>query len=907
VKTIRLHLFVVFGFAALLFTSIPLTLSNAITDLRFGWITRPATGSVVVVAIDPRSLDAVGIWPWPRHLHAELIERLQRAGATDIAFDVDFSSSSDKTSDEAFAAGLAAAGGSVVLPIFKQIGRGTDAGALHITQPTKQLRDSAWLALVNVATDRDSRIRTYPLGDVIQGQFVPSLGALLSGRIDPSGSPFLVDFGIEIGSVPVVSYVDVLKGDAAALGAIAGKKAIIGGTAVELGDRFSVPRYGIISGPMLQALATESLIQDRVLRSTSSVASLAFVAAIVVLMMLIWKKQSAGGRILLLSALVLASELAAFSVQLYAPIVLDTSLVLIIIALYTLACALDEIDLRGLMRVVAERRFQRMAMSLGDGVICANHQRIVTFWNPAATTIFGYTEAEMSGRSADILFEVDAIQSLAEAFPAERTTYAGGRTIEIQAVRSTGERFPLEMCISMWSGADGTQYGAVVRDITERKREEQRIRFLAENDPLTGLPNRNAVLECLNALNARARPNAAVLCLSIDNHGQIVDIRGGDYGDAVLRVFASRLTEVFGTAGFVARLGNEEFAIVVPEFTRGAENKFAADWASALGGMPLEVEGRSERVKISIGAIRIEQGRRSAEELLANAHLALYRAKSITGRHFMLYSDRIREQIETRASLEMELKQAIAAGEFELFYQPQLRMVDGELVGAEALIRWRHPRRGLVSPAEFMPVVNTSSMARDVADWVLSTACAQAHKWEQAGCSIRVSINLSPVQFAGNDLSAQVARVVSALSLSPRLLELEVTEDILLEDMTTTIATVEAIRALGVRVVFDDFGTGFASLSYLRRLPVDGLKLDRSFVAGMRTSSADASIVASMISLARQLDMSVVAEGIEDESTAELLRRLGCDEGQGYYFGKPVPADEFNFWVSHRQVRPAAN
>lgn len=906
-KNLRLHLFVLFGFAAILCTAIPAALTHAVTDWRFGRITRPATGTVVLVAIDPRSLDKIDVWPWPRTYHADLIKRLLEAGASDIAFDVDFSSASNGTGDDAFAKALAKDGGSVILPSFKQIGSGTDQGALHVNQPIARFRDQAWSALVNVETDLDSRVRSFQLGDTIDGQFVPSMAALLAGQVDAHRSPFLVDFGIDTASIPVVSFIDVKDGDPAALAAVKGKKVLIGGTAVELGDRFSVPRYGVISGPMLQLLATESLLQNRNLSSTSWVTSLGFVAAIVVLMTLVWRRMSVIGRTILLASMAAASELVGLLIQARQPLILDTSPILIILALYAIACALDEIDFRGMMRLVAERRFQRIALSLGDGLICVDHQRTITFFNPAAATIFGYTAAEIVGQPVDRLFNVESIKRHLRALHADPAARRAGRTIEVQAVRKSGESFPLEMCISLWNGADGVQYGAVLRDITARKQEEQRIRYLAEFDALTGLPNRNSTVARLQAWDVQQFPDAALLRLSIDNLGPIVDLRGSDFGDAVLRAFARRLMKLFGADGFVARLGDGDFAVIVPDMPRAAEDRLVGTWAARLEHVSPSRQAGPQRLKLSIGAVRVEEWHRSADEVLANAHLALYRARSLTGTRFMLYSDRIRDEIESRAALEVELKRAVANGEFELYYQPQHRLSDGRLVGAEALIRWRHPYRGLVSPGEFMAVVNASSMARSVADWVLTTAGAQARIWERAGHDVRVAVNLSPVQFAGSDLADEVATLIADLALSPHLLELEITEDILLDDMAPVIAIIEAIRSLGVRVMFDDFGTGFASLSYLRRLPADGLKLDQSFVAGMRTNSADSSIVASMISLGRQLGLSMIAEGIEDEGTAELLRRLGCDEGQGYYFGKPVPAAAFERLLVDRAASDVSN
>jgi EAL domain-containing protein (putative c-di-GMP-specific phosphodiesterase class I) len=259
----------------------------------------------------------------------------------------------------------------------------------------------------------------------------------------------------------------------------------------------------------------------------------------------------------------------------------------------------------------------------------------------------------------------------------------------------------------------------------------------------------------------------------------------------------------------------------------------------------------------------------------------------------VIFENGIRQELEARLTLEAELARAVEQNEFELFYQPQVRLTDGALTGAEVLIRWRHPSRGLVSPGEFMPVVNTSSLSDRIAGWVLETACRQGRMWERSGHPVRVAVNLSPSQFQSGDLAISVAEMLKTTGLTPSLLELEVTEDILLLDEERVLDIFQRIRNLGVRIVFDDFGTGYASLSYLKKFPLDGLKIDRSFVFELLADAGDAAIVGSTIGLSRQLGLSVIAEGIENRATADLLVSMGCEEGQGYFFGRPMPAQSF--------------
>jgi diguanylate cyclase (GGDEF)-like protein len=471
----------------------------------------------------------------------------------------------------------------------------------------------------------------------------------------------------------------------------------------------------------------------------------------------------------------------------------------------------------------------------------------------------------------------------------------GGSVMEFEGRRKNGEVFPVEACFSGWQGTDGFQYGAVLRDISVRKREAARIRHLAEHDSLTGLANRDTLRVGLDAMIGaadRRSGEAVLLVLGLDGFQQINDMLGHAQGDLVLCGVAERLTAEAGGAALVARLSGDEFAIAISlDGLRKGIAEFAERIVQSFD-KPLLAGPRQHRIKVSIGvAVHPEDGC-TADELLSNSHLAFCRAKATRRGGHVVFESSIRQELEARLTLEAELVHAIERHEFELFYQPQVRLVDGGLIGAEALIRWRHPRRGLITPQQFMPVVNTSSISDRIAAWVLETACRQARAWEEAGHRIRIGVNLSPSQLQG-DLAGSVADVLQATGLSPSLLELEVTENILLVDEQRVLDTFLRIQELGVRVVFDDFGTGYASLSYLKKFPLDGLKIDRSFVLGLLGDSDDAAIVGSTISLSRQLGLSVIAEGIENEASAELLIRMGCEEGQGYFFGRPMPAQAF--------------
>jgi diguanylate cyclase (GGDEF)-like protein/PAS domain S-box-containing protein len=898
-KHYRPHFLVVVALTVVLLSGWHDALRNALADLRFSCLQRDASGEIVVVAIDAPSLEKIGVWPWPRRLHAELLGQLEKAGARDVVFDVDFSAPSDAASDQEFSDALQRAGGSVVLPWFKQPGATAgNPSSVHINRPLKRFADASWGAVVNVTVEPDGRVRRYPFGEKLGNEFLPSMAAVVAEQYTSKDAPFLIDFGIRAASIPTLSYVDVLLGDPAALVRLKDKRVVIGGTALELGDRFSIPNGGIASGPVLQALAAESILQQRMLHWTSDLSTLLGIAIISFVMILAWRRLTAGRRVIILLAIAAIAEIAAVVLQARWPFILDTSLLHVATLAYVAAIALDEIDFRELLGRIAENRFHRIAMSLGEGLICTDQDYLITVWNPGAQAIFGYQAAEMIGQPFDVLcaggargtpFSIRDVGKPAWLLP-------GGSVMEFEGRRKNGEVFPAEACFSAWQGTDSLQYGAILRDISLRKREAARMRYLAEYDSLTGLANRDTLHAGLSVMISSAEKSAsevALLVIGLDGFQQINEMLGHACGDQVLQAMSDRLTTVSGRDGLVARLSGDEFAIAISRagFARSPA-QFAEDVAHAFD-VPLAAGTREHRVKVSIGLAVYPEGGRSAEELLSNGHLAFSRAKATRRGGHVIFEKAIRNELEARLTLEAEIALAVERQEFELFYQPQVRLVDGSLVGVEALIRWRHPQRGLVSPGLFMPLVNSSAISERIGAWVMQSACEQARRWELAGHGVRVGINLSPSQLQSGDLARSVSDVLEATGLTPSLLELEVTEDIILQDEQRVLDSFERIQKLGVRIVFDDFGTGYASLSYLKKFPLDGLKIDRSFVMDLLSDGDDRAIVSSTVGLSRQLGLSVIAEGIESRAIADVLMRIGCEEGQGYFFGKPMPASEF--------------
>ncbi|MDO9711855.1 bifunctional diguanylate cyclase/phosphodiesterase [Paracraurococcus lichenis] len=431
----------------------------------------------------------------------------------------------------------------------------------------------------------------------------------------------------------------------------------------------------------------------------------------------------------------------------------------------------------------------------------------------------------------------------------------------------------------------------VVIDITERREAEARIAHLAQHDVLTGLPNRSLFRDRLDAAIARAQRGEgfAVFCLDLDRFKEVNDTLGHPIGDALLRAVTARLQHELRETDTLARLGGDEFAIIEADVDRPGDATALADRLVAAIRKPFELDDHQVVVGTSIGIAVAPQDGLDPDTLLKGADMALYRAKADGRGRWRFFEAEMDARMQLRRGLEMDLRRALVLNEFELFYQPIMDVASRRVSGFEALIRWRHPERGLVPPDAFIPLAEEIGLIVPLGEWVLVQACRQAVSWPGAP---KVAVNLSPVQFASRGLVDAVAAALEASGLEAGRLELEITETVMLQDTEATLATLHRLKALGVRIAMDDFGTGYSSLGYLQRFPFDKVKIDRSFTRGLEQSRQSNAIVRAVTDLCAGLEMTTTAEGVETEEQFAALLRKGCQEAQGYLFSKPRPAAE---------------
>ena len=856
-------------------------------DFRNGILSRAASGEIVLVTIDRQSLQRLPGWPWPREYYGIVIERLIDAGVTKIAIAVDFSTPSDVANDRRLAAVLARAGPyRVALPVFRQTGDEAD-DVQHVVEPLPLFRQHSALASADVWPDQDGLVRRFDAHQNVAGASIPTLpGWLLTEREDQAKGN-LIDFSIEPSTIPRISFVDVLEGTSD-LARVAGKRVLIGATAVELGDEVSVPRHRLLPGTVLQAIVAETLLQQRALRTVAGwpVALLGAVMALAVgwlLSKLEWRQGTA--LVTATAALVVG---VALVLHLAGAASLHTSPILLNILLAALAGQLDRQVSTILAQRLALRRkdalMGRLVDNLFDGIVTFDDQGKVLSWNRAAGHMFEDSIEQIRGKPLGALLPLLGHSHAVEGTLAPR---------ELIAKRSDGSHFPVEVAVSA-TEMEGVRMGvAVVRDITKRKADEE-LAHQALHDSLTGLPNRASLLNRIGEMTLdveRSCEPFALLLLDLDGFKQINDRFGHRIGDLVLRDLAPRLQEPLRRGDVVARLGGDEFAILLSPPTDATVAFAIAGRINHCLRQPLLVERMCFRLSASIGIAHHPQHGRKAGHLLHCADTAMYTAKR-NRLVIALYDPDCEAAMGKDLVLRDELDRAIKQGGLVLHYQPKVEVRTLRVVGFEALVRWQHPDYGLLPPDKFIPLAECTDLIQPLTDWVLNAAIRQQRSWSEREYDVAIAVNLSAKSLRDLQLANRFQAICDQWDVPPDRIMFEITESSVISDPKSSSRVVRRLAKMGCKISLDDFGTGYSSLVHLQTLPISELKINPSFVASMSTDQNASTIVRTIVNLAHTLGMQVVAEGVEDRATFTRLTVIGCDQIQGYLFGRPVAADD---------------
>jgi diguanylate cyclase (GGDEF)-like protein/PAS domain S-box-containing protein len=523
--------------------------------------------------------------------------------------------------------------------------------------------------------------------------------------------------------------------------------------------------------------------------------------------------------------------------------------------------------------------------------------RIIAF-NPATEALFGYERKEALGLTLiDFLFEKDGQETtfLNLLFTPKDETIIGKR-IELNAFRSDGSVFPAEITITSTAYKGKHIYTAYLRDLTEKKKSDDMIQQLAYFDLLTGLPNRNQFNQLFHdALNKAKQHNQslALLFLDVNRFKLINDTLGHPLGDLVLQKFSALLSESLFAQSIVSRLSGDEFVILYPFGNR----HFAAEQAEKIIQqleVPFQIDGRNVFVSTSIGISLYPIDGEDPEVLLKNADHAMYLAKERGGNHYQFYEQEMSVIHSRRSTCEQSFRTAIEHNELYLMYQPKFHIATGKIIGVEALLRWDSHELGSVSPMEFIPIAEESGLIISIGKWVLQTACLQMKKWQNAGMEpVPIAVNISAVQLHQEDLVTMILEILYQNELEAQYLELEITESVSMYNNLSCMEKLYALKRQGVKITIDDFGTGFSSLSYLQKYPVDTLKIDKSIVHEISTYNSESSIIEAIMAMSHSLKLSVIAVGVETHEQLILLERFGCEHIQGYLFSVPLTAELF--------------
>lgn len=735
--------------SALILTGVLEPIDYRLADYRARILDRPPSGQIQIVEIDAKSIAAIKSWPWSRAYHARLIRRLHDAGASIIAFDVDFSSNADAKGDEALARALRDVE-PVILPVFEQRAS-TDANDLATirNRPMPSLAAS-WVGGVNILPEIDGVVRQFPAATMIGGRIQPSMATLLSDNDEMGDREFIPDWSINAKQIRRLSFIDVLNGKVPA-SAVRGKRLIVGATAIELGDRYTIPRFGAVPGVVVQALAADSLLQHRALSRLGPIPDLGVAAFIILALGAVIR--SAGARSFMLAAAGLFAVLAGpVAAQAYWPISIDAA-------------------------------------------------------GPLAACLVGVT---------------------------------GAFAVEVRKVRKM-----------------------------------QLLR-----DPATGLPNVEALVAKLSELD---RSKGLVLTgIGIDRPEAIRSVIGNTGMDRLVKEACARLERALQTPVYL--IAPETLAWLSAETEKEYAEKAESQFCNAF-----EISGQSVDVRCTMGVASVLSDD-NAHALAERSLIAIHLARS-SGTNRQTFQS-IAPEVIRNLSIMGDLRRGIENGEVFIAYQPKLNLRTARIDQAEALVRWRHPIDGMIPPDRFIPLAEETGEIRHLTRFVLSQAMRDWCQLSATNPAIGLSINASTADIAEPQFADEVFRMLSETGVDPGRLTIEITESAIFKSQDAALKVLSELKGHGIRLSIDDYGTGQSTLSYVKKLPVNELKIDKMFVTSITANEADQIMVRSTIDLAHELGLQVVAEGVEDWETVAALDALGCDYAQGYVIGKAMPIEE---------------
>ncbi len=903
-------------------------------DLHSELFHRPGDDSIRIVAVDERSIQELGRWPWSRRLHGELIHRLSEAGAKVIGLDIVFSEPDmgDPQGDQILAHSLESSG-RVVLPVFP--GNNPETGLLEERFPLPLFaRSAAMLGHIDAELDIDGVSRSvFLMGGVGRPQWpaLPLAMLQLDGSIDPGELPgqrspttasadhglwvrdyrTLVPFAGGPNHFPVFSFVDVLRGEVR-ISELRNKRVLVGATAVGLGDRLSTPTSGshlLMPGVEYHANLLDMLLHGLAIQPLPWY--LQFTLTLLPLSVVVFYSRLSPGRSFVAWSLVVLCVLGATAVLLllvnrwFAP----ANSLLVLLLSYPLWLG---ISLRNALSKsgLEEERSKASYDALEQNLVVVDPESRIEYMSPTAENLTGFQTEQVRGRFLDETLRIVDDHGFTP-FDRRLDGSQSKRNSNYYLLNGVGDRRRLVRvkCRQVLDRL-GQQHGWIMRFF-----EDDESPFSVEDktdemffDSLTGLPNRSLLLSQLEQNLRRAERNhneVAVLFVNIDRFRQVNERFGYPEGDQLLQQVSIRLRESIRESDILARNGGDEFVVVLEELN-------AKDSVATVAGKIVEnlsrpylLNGQNVSITASVGISVYPRDGKESEVLLGKANLALRSSSAVQDQRFCFFSVELHRQVSERREIARKLTDAAIHNQFQLYYQPQVEIESGHIVAAEALLRWPISGDRFITPAEFIPIAEESGLIHRIGGWVFATASRQLSQWQEEGLGIqRLSVNMSAVQLQRQDVIRDFLLELESYQLDPGGLELEITESAIMHNVERATELLKQFQSRGGSISVDDFGTGYSTFGYLKKLPVNRLKIDRSFVRDMDSFQDDAIITLSIISMAHGLNLEVIAEGVETREQLALLRNQGCDLAQGNLFAEPLPAVAFAALVRNWETHP---